>query len=143
MWNCNETNEGCLDCKYTENYPNGYSGLKRKRRFECLECDEGYQLTKDGYCHHCSEFGFTYCDKCIKNKTINELECIKCIDGYFLTENGYCTKCENPKVQGTKQRCIFCNNTEEGGKEGYELCYSDNGIITCKKCKKGFILSVG
>ena len=138
---CDVVNKGCLNCSYRDDYPAGYSDFKRQRRFECIECDEGYQLTKDGYCHHCSEFGFEYCDKCIKNKENNELECINCIDGYFLANNGYCTKCKQPKVQGTENKCIFCNNTEEGGIEGCELCVSDNGNITCQQCKKGFILS--
>jgi len=82
----------------------------------------------------------SYCDKCIKNVINKELECIQCIDGYFLGNNGYCTKCEEPKVQGIQNRCIFCNNTEEGGKEGCELCVSDNGNISCVQCIKGFIL---
>jgi len=138
---CDVINKGCLNCEYKKDYPDGYSDIKRQNRFECIECDEGYQLAKDGNCHHCSEFGFAYCDKCIKNKDNNDLECIKCIDGYFLTTNGYCTKCEAPKVQGTQNKCIFCNNTEEGGLEGCELCSSDNGNIICQQCKKGFILS--
>ena len=137
---CEEINEGCLNCTYNKDYPIGYSGLRRNNRFECLECDDGYQLTKDGLCHHCSEFGFTYCDQCTKNNTEKELECIKCIDGYFLNSNGYCTKCEEPKVQGTNLRCIFCNNTGEGGIEGCEVCSSDNGNITCLQCKNGYIL---
>ena len=138
---CDIINKGCLNCIYNENYPVGYSDFKRQRRFECIECDEGYQLEKDGYCYHCSELGFTYCDKCIKNKDNNKLECIKCIDGYFLANNGYCTKCESPKVLGAQNRCIFCNNTKEGGIGGCELCFSDNGNIVCQQCKKGFILS--
>jgi hypothetical protein len=69
---CDLVNKGCLNCTYKEDYPAGYSDLKRQRRFECIECDEGYQLAKDGICHHCSEFGFSYCDKCIKNIDNNE-----------------------------------------------------------------------
>ena len=138
---CDVINKGCLNCTYKGDNPVGYSDFKRQNRFECLECDEGYQLAKDGNCHHCFEFGFAYCEKCIKNIENNDLECIKCNDGYFLTTNGYCTKCEAPKVQGTQNKCIYCNNTEEGGLEGCELCFSDNGNITCQQCKNGFILS--
>ena len=138
---CDIINKGCKECAY-EDYPVGYSGFKRQNRFVCKECDDGYQkASNDLMCHHCTEFGFTYCDKCINNKDINELECIKCIDGYFLGNHGYCTKCVEPKVQGTLNRCIFCNNTEEGGLEGCELCFSDNGNITCQQCREGFILS--
>ena len=68
------------------------------------------------------------------------MECIKCIDRYFLTNNGYCTKCEYPKVQGNFSRCIFFNNTEEGGIEGWERCSSDNEYIICQKCQNGYIL---
>ena len=137
---CEKVNKGCLNCVYNKNYPIGFSGLKRENRFECLECDDGYQLTKDGLCHHCSEFGFTHCDKCTRNNIMKEIECFKCIDGYFLTNNGYCAKCEYPKVQGNDSRCIFCNNIEEGGIDGCERCYSDNGYIICKQCKNGYIL---
>ena len=139
---CDIINKGCQKCNYTEYYPSGYSDFERQRRFECTKCDvgEGYKLTKnDGICHHCTEFGFTNCDKCLNNDN-DELECTKCIDGYFLGNNGYCTKCKEPKVQGTENRCIFCNNTDEGGIDGCELCFSDNGDITCQQCEKGFIL---
>ena len=140
---CGSVNKGCLECKYNKYYHAGFSDIVRANRFESTKCDEyeGYQLTEDDrQCHHCPEFGFTNCDKCYKNID-NELECHLCIDGYFLGNDGYCTKCIEPKVQGTQNRCIFCNNTEEGGIEGCELCFSDEGYITCQQCKKGFILS--
>ena len=139
---CDMINKGCLYCNYTEDFPVGYPNFRRQRRFECKRCNEGegYQLAKDGLCHHCTEFGFEYCDVCIKRNENKEIECFKCIEGYFLANNGYCTKCEAPKVQGTQKRCIFCNNTKEGGIKGCELCNSDNGNITCKQCEKGFIL---
>jgi len=140
---CDIVNKGCIDCKYNEDYPPGYSGFKRQNRFECTECDEGYQFTNDdGQCHHCIEFGFTNCDKCYKNiSNNNELECKQCIEGYFLGNNGYCTKCVEPKVRSTENRCIFWNNIEKGGMEGCELCFNNDGYITCQQCQKGFILS--
>ena len=138
---CDIVNKGCSNCIYKD-YPDGYPDFRRQRRFECTKCNEseGYQLGKDGLCHHCTEFGFTNCDICIKDNETKEIECFKCIEGYFLTNNGYCTKCEEPKVQGTQKRCIFCNNTEEGGIKGCIQCNSDNGRIACKQCEKGFIL---
>ena len=105
-----------------------------------FKCEDSYELTEDGYCHHCSEFGFSYCEQCTRNNTRKELECKRCIDGYFLTKNGYCTKCEKPRVQGLNQRCIFCNDTAEGGIAGCEKCSSNNGNITCEQCKNGYIL---
>ena len=47
---------------------------------------------------------------------------------------------KQPKVQGIQDRCIFCNNTEEGGIKGFELYISDNGNIYCIQCIEGFIL---
>ena len=68
---CDIVNKGCLNCIYKNDFPIVYSDFKRQNRFECTECDEGYQLaTNDFICHHCNEFGFTYCDKCIKIKIL-------------------------------------------------------------------------
>ena len=135
---CSEVNNGCKSCSYTTKYYEGYNGFNRKRRFICDDCQDGYLLLKDGICHHCTEFGFKNCDRCHEEN--NEFECVKCIDGYFLTNNGYCAKCEEPKVQGINNVCTFCNDTDEGGIEGCEQCFSDDGKIICQQCKQGFIL---
>ena len=136
---CNETNLGCISCYYDSAYYEGYTGFKRKRRFVCDDCEDGFLLGKDGICHHCSELGFTYCESCHEDK--NEFECIKCIDGFFLSNNGKCIKCEDNKVQSINNNCVYCNDTDEGGIEGCEKCTSDNGKITCFKCREGFTLN--
>jgi len=130
---CSEINNGCKSCDYTSKYYEGYIGFERTRRLICNNCESNYLLLKDGLCHNCTEFGLKNCDRCHEEN--NEYECIKCIDGYFLTSNGYCTKCEEPKVQGINNICVFCNDTDEGGIEGCEQCFSDNGKIICHQCK--------
>ena len=133
---CEEINNGCKECYYDENYPDEYSGFKRIRRFVCKKCHENYYLGKDAKCHHCSEYGLTNCEIC-HNKN-NEFECIKCKDNYFLSNIGYCIRCDEPKVQGINNNCIYCNDIENGGIEGCERCFSDNGNITCQQCNQGY-----
>ena len=70
---CDIVNKGCLNCIYNESYPVGHSDFKRQRRFECIECHEGYHLEKDGYCYNCSELGFSYCEKCINMLKIKKI----------------------------------------------------------------------
>ena len=94
---CNETNLGCISCHYDSAYYEGYTGFKRKRRFVCDDCEDGFLLGKDGICHHCSELGFNYCESCHEEN--KELECIKCIDGYFLSNIGNCIKCEDKSTK--------------------------------------------
>ena len=50
---CETTNQGCIECHYEYNYLPGYYGFKRKRRFACDQCDNGYLISEDGTCHHC------------------------------------------------------------------------------------------
>ena len=108
----------------------------------CKECEEGYMLSNDGWCHHCSEIGFTNCERCIKDKdNFNEFVCNKCSIGYFLNKKGYCQNCKDPLVQGIHNTCVSCNETDEGGIEGCDKCVSDDGKIICQQCKEGFILN--
>jgi len=138
---CDTVNEGCKFCEYDTKYPAGYHGFKKRRRFKCNECDDGYLISDDDLCHHCSELGFSNCERCkIDQDNFDEFICSKCSVGYFLNEDGYCVKCNQPLVQGNKNKCIYCNNTDEGGIEGCEKCVSDNGKIFCQQCKEGFIL---
>jgi len=122
---CNETNLGCISCHYDSAYYKGYTGFRRKRRFVCEDCEDGFKLGKDGICHHCSELGFTNCERCHEEN--NEFECIRCNDGYFLSNIGNCIKCGDNKVQSINNNCVYCNDTDEGGIEGCEKCISDNG----------------
>jgi len=138
---CDSVNEGCKFCEYDTKYPAGYHGFKTRRRFKCNECDDGYLISDDDLCHHCSELGFNNCERCIiDGDNFDEFICSKCSVGYFLNDDGYCVQCQQPLVQGNKNKCIYCNNTDEGGIEGCEKCVSDNGKIFCQQCKEGFIL---
>jgi len=138
---CDSVNEGCKFCEYVTKYPIGYHGFKTRRRFVCNECDDGYLISDDELCHHCSELGFSNCERCKVDKdNFDEFICIKCSVGYFLNEDGYCVQCKQPLVQGNQNKCIYCNSTDEGGIEGCEKCISDNGKIFCQQCKEGFIL---
>ena len=137
---CNIINKGCVNCSYSNSYKNDYIGFRRGRRFVCHECEDGFIKGSDDLCHHCMELGFKNCDSCHYNNDNEEYEYTKCIDGYFMTDNNFCIKCEEPKVQGLNNRCICCNDDKEGGIEGCEECFSNNGDITCNKCKRGYIL---
>ena len=140
---CEEINQGCLDCHYDNNYPKDYKGLKRKRRFICDKCENGYLNNSDGICYSCSDLGLYGCQQCKwdENKD-NDLICTKCIKDYFLREDGKCISCDDNKVR-IKNKCIFCNETEDGI-EGCTSCQSDGNVITkCNKCSNGYILFQG
>ena len=139
---CFIVNEGCKSCYYDSQYPDNFSGFRRKRRFICKECEEGYILSNDGWCYHCRDLGFKNCERCIIDKNnFDEFVCNKCSIGYFLNNQGYCDKCESPKVQGIHNTCVNCNDIDEGGIDGCDKCVSDDGKITCQQCKEGFILN--
>ena len=138
---CSQGNNGCIECHYGEDYQTDYKGLKRKRRFVCDQCDEGYLISEDSLCHSCYELGLYNCEKCNwdENKD-NEIVCTQCYKGYFLNEFGECTRCYSGQVRVQGNKCAFCNNIEYGGIDGCSICKSDNEKITeCLKCDKGFI----
>ena len=45
---CDSVNDGCKYCHYDTKYPIGYHGFKKRRRFICNECDNGYLISDDG-----------------------------------------------------------------------------------------------
>ena len=139
---CDKANEGCIECHYDNNYPKNYKGIKRKRRFICDICKEGYILSDDGLCYSCYDFGIYGCKRCEweKNKN-NEVICSQCYPGYFVSEEGTCEECYDNKVRVKGNKCAYCNDRLYGGIEGCTLCKSDNNtIIECEKCAKGYIL---
>ena len=84
---CETINDGCIECHYEDNYPDGYYGFKRKRRFACDQCDNGYLISEDGTCHHCSTLGFSNCKNCgIDPNHDNEIVCLECQPGYFIND---------------------------------------------------------
>ena len=138
---CDTVNKGCIECHYDNNYLNDYSGLKRKRRFVCDQCEEGYLKSEDGTCHNCTELGFKNCDKCKREESNdNDIVCYQCSEGYFLTIYGECTKCKDNQVRGNGNICINCDDVEDGGIEGCSSCFNENEQILCQQCKSGFIL---
>ena len=139
---CNKANEGCIECHYDNNYPINYKGIKRKRRFVCDLCQDGYLLSNDGKCYDCYDYGLYGCIRCELDKNkYNEVICSQCYPGYFVAEDGSCIACYDNKVRVKGNKCSFCNNTEYGGIEGCISCKSNNyTILGCEKCAKGFIL---
>ena len=139
---CGSAMSGCMECHYENEYPSDYKGFKRKRRFVCDQCSEGYLVAADGSCYSCSRLGIYSCEKCIfDEKNNNELVCSQCYSGYFLDEFGKCTQCQNDKVRVNQNKCAYCDNKEYGGIEGCSMCKSDNNTITeCELCKEGYIL---
>ena len=138
---CNIINYGCYECHYDNNYPDDYKGLKRRRRFICDECEEGFIKAGDGQCHNCSELGFENCDVCKKDETNDgEYICVKCSDNYFLDEAGKCSICPDDTVKAiTKNICIECYD-KDYGIEGCLICTNNNNSIICQQCFDGLIL---
>ena len=139
---CGNINRGCAECHYENDYPKNYLGFKRKRSFVCDLCEEDYVQSSDGKCIHCSEIGFPNCERC-KHDTENDNEfiCSKCSEGYYLTEDGYCKNCKYPTIIGkNNNKCIYCDDINNGGIEGCYQCENKNGNIICQYCKNGYIL---
>ena len=139
---CDKINKGCIECHYDDNYSSDYPRLKRKRRFVCDQCDEGYLMSEDGTCHNCTELGFKNCDKCKVNDD-GDLLCYKCLEDYFLTDDGECTKCNLSQVRGYGNKCINCDDLDDGGIEGCSKCQNENDSIICNQCKEGFLYLEG
>ena len=138
---CDTINKGCIECHYEDNYLNGYYGFKRKRRFSCDQCDNGYLISEDGTCHHCSTLGFTNCKNCGVDKDHdNEIICLECQPGYFVNDGGECTLCYENQIKGKDNTCISCDAVESGGIEGCQSCHNVNNEPQCITCKEGFIL---
>ena len=137
---CNSVNKGCYQCHYENDYPVGYFGIRRKRRFVCDYCEDGY-IKSNGKCLHCSDLGFPNCEKCkIDTENNNEYICEECSEGYFLNENGYCRQCRYLQIIGNNNKCIYCDNINEGGIKGCSFCEKIDNKIKCQICKLGYIL---
>ena len=138
---CENINEGCNQCEYTTNYPSNYFGIKRKRRFQCKNCMDGYALSLEKKCVKCSEVGLKNCEKCIMNETKGYFICSTCSEHYFLNEAGKCQKCVIDK-ELLNGKCVVCDDTDQGGIENCLLCKKkqDENKLLCRECKEGFIL---
>ena len=137
---CQSVNEGCYQCHYENSYPTHYLGVKRKRRFVCDYCEDGYINSINGKCFHCSDLGFPHCEKCKMDLNSNELICTECSNGYILNCNGNCTYCNFYQVQVNNNKCIYCNDINYDGIKGCALCERNDNKIICQVCKFGYIL---
>ena len=138
---CETINEGCIECHYEDDYLKGYYGFKRKRRFSCDQCDNGYLISEDGTCHHCSTLGFTNCKNCgIDANHDDEIICLECQPGYFVNDEGKCIYCSGNFIKGKDNTCISCDDVENGGIEGCYQCQNVNNEPHCTICQEGFIL---
>ena len=138
---CETINEGCIECHYENDYLSGYYGFKRKRRFSCDQCDNGYLISEDGTCHHCSTLGFTNCKNCgVDPAHDNEIMCVECQPGYFINDEGKCIYCSKNQIKGKDNTCILCDDVESGGIEGCQECHNVDNEPQCTICKPGFIL---
>ena len=137
---CDSVNRGCYECHYDNEYTGNFLGIKRKRRFVCDYCEDGYIKSENGKCLQCSDLGFRNCDQCEYNKDINEFVCKKCQNEYFLNDYGICEECQFYKLKINENKCIYCDNIDEGGIAGCLLCEKNNNKVICQQCKLGYIL---
>ena len=140
---CSYVNPGCYQCHYDNNYPDNYKGIKRKRRFVCDYCEEGYTLTPYGECSKNSNLGLSYCNKAQVDPNNNDKYiCTQCEENYFINEEKKCEKCDDAHFKGiNKNKCIECGNKADGGIANCLYCESNNEKVTCLECSSGYILS--
>ena len=139
---CENLNEGCAECHYTTNYPSNYYGIKRKRRFQCDYCMEGYFLSQEGKCIKCSDVSLNNCEKCKLDDETGNIICSECSKHYFLNEAGDCKRCVLTKTL-VNNKCIECDDRQQGGVDNCYYCKTNqegDGLM-CRECKEGYILS--
>ena len=139
---CNSINKGCYECHYDNEYPSNYKGIKRKRRFVCDFCEEGYVNSPNGECLDCKDLGLEYCSKCEVDPINNEnYICTKCDNYFFLDETGQCQVCATIESKAIyKNKCIDCDKALQGGVEHCLYCNNKEDRIICKQCSDGYIL---
>ena len=139
---CENINKGCYECHYEEGYPINYKGIKRKRRFVCDYCEDGYIQTLSGECSLNSNLGLFNCNRGkVDPNNNNNYICEQCEKDYFINEKGKCEICDTLHFQG-KNKCIKCSDTSEGGIENCLYCETNNEKVRCQQCQPGYILSI-
>ena len=115
---------------------------------KCTECEEGYNLDKEGFgCYknrHCGLYNSTknICERCHAGYYMNENQ--RCVKGYIKNCKTYldankCEECEKgyqlSKLENDNVICsiqVFIENCSA-------LNLDDNYQVICKQCKKGYI----
>ena len=142
---CDSINEGCYECHYETEYPAEYKGIKRKRRFVCDYCHEGYLKSPYDTCLSCDDdLDLDDCYKCkidLQNNN-NNYVCTQCEEGHFIDEDGECDICDDGDEfkSFTSNKCVDCDDIAEGGIANCYECESDDKNVTCKECNEGYIL---
>ena len=95
---CRHCKDNCAKCHYEPNDQDDDPGITK---LVCDYCEEGYVLTKEGYC-----------DKYIITKTSINNKYISC----------------GNKTQGGIENCLYCENNEQGNKAICRQC-KDNYIL--------------
>ena len=141
---CGAISKGCHECHYDTEYPSEYKGIKRLRRFVCDYCEEGFIQSLSGECLDCNDLGLPDCTKCeVDPKDNNNYICTKCLENFFVNEEGQCETCNAHHFKGiTKNKCIECNNTLEGGIDNCPYCEYDGEKVVCNQCLPGYILLI-
>lgn len=133
----------CLDCEDFYHLSDGlclnnYNNCKKQLNESfCLECEEGFFLSKNGYCMGLGSH-------CIRGEYIlskDKVECLECEEQYFL--DGYCKYCnENiPKYESNLRNCAKCKveNSQlkcEKAMDGYYINILKNIVDCGSYCKK-------
>ena len=138
---CDSVNHGCYECHYENEYPDNYLGVKRKRRFVCDYCQGDY-IKLDGQCLTCRDLDLDDCDECaVDPKDNNKYICTKCNKFSVLEDNGECDECDNDDEFIKDNKCLYCNDYNNGGVKGCEYCEKNNNDeVICRLCQSGYIL---
>ena len=139
---CSAISKGCHECHYETGYPSDFTGIKRKRRFECDFCEEGYSKSSTGECLDCEDLGLDDCSRCeIDPKNSSKYICTQCMDKYFIDEEGECEYCEGYDFKPINiNKCVDCDDTSQGGIANCHYCVSDGQKPICTQCNEGYLL---
>ena len=135
---CSNINSGCNKCHYENDYPNNYFGIKRKRRFICDNCNSNYYILKNDKRVSCNyiENGCNTCQ--MENNTF---KCNSCDSNYIFDNEGNCNYCDSSSFI-FENKCIKCNDINQGGIEGCQYCNRYNNKTSCTSCDEGYILLI-
>ena len=139
---CSSISKGCHECHYETSYPSDFTGIKRKRRFECDFCEDGYSKSSTGECLDCEDLGLDDCSRCeIDPKNSSHYICTQCMEKYFVDEKGECEICEKSEFKPiNKNKCVDCDDASQGGISNCQYCTLNGTKPICNQCNDGYIL---